>query len=146
MRGPESIDLHFDLAEPPALVWRAMTEPKLLEAWLMPNDISPKVGHKFTFRSEPRGDWDGVAYCEVTEVTPDKKLQYTWRGKKDQATGEFKFDTLLTLTLSTNADGGTHLHLLHEGFEPNDFALKVMGDGWKTHTVLRIHTALKNLA
>lgn len=143
MRGTEKIDLHFDLPEPPAEVWRALTEPKLLEAWLMPNDIKPEVGHKFMFRSQPRGDWDGLAYCVVTEVVPEQRLQYEWRGKQDHASGEYKFDTLLTFTLTRKADGGTHLHLLHEGFDPSDFALKVMGEGWKSMASTRISAALR---
>lgn len=41
--------IHVDqfLAHPPRKVWRALTEPALLERWLLPNDIKPLVGHKF---------------------------------------------------------------------------------------------------
>jgi uncharacterized protein YndB with AHSA1/START domain len=143
MRGSESIDLRFDLPEAPSDVWRALTDPKLLEAWLMPNDIKPVVGHKFTFNSKPIGDWDGIAHCTITEVVPERKLQYQWRAKKDPASGEYGFDTLLTFTLNPNPDGGTHLHLLHEGFQPGDYALEMMGEGWKSKTVTRISAVLR---
>jgi uncharacterized protein YndB with AHSA1/START domain len=143
MRGSESIDLHFDLQEAPTDVWRALTDSKLLEAWLMPNNIIPVVGHKFTFKSKPMDDWDGIAYCTLTEVVPQRKLQYQWQAKKDLATGEYGFDTLLTFTLTPNPDGGTHLHLLHEGFQAGDFAFKVMGDGWRSNTIARISAALR---
>jgi uncharacterized protein YndB with AHSA1/START domain len=146
MRGPESIDLHFDLPESPAAVWRALTEQKLLEAWLMPNDIKPVVGHEFTFKSKPMGNWDGTAYCTITEVVPNEKLQYKWQAKKDATTGDYNFDTLLTFALTANADGGTHLHLLHEGFQPDDFGFKVMGDGWKSMMVSRIGAVLRDEA
>ncbi|HEY4355778.1 MAG TPA: SRPBCC domain-containing protein [Acidobacteriaceae bacterium] len=146
MKGTESIDLHFDLPENAADIWRALTEPALLEAWLMPNDIKPVVGHHFTYRNKPIGDWDGIAYCEVTEVVPEEKLQYAWRSKKDPVTGEYNMDTLLTFTLSSNPQGGTHMHLLHEGFEAGDFALHAMGQGWASKTVSRIGAVLRGEA
>ena len=34
-----SIVAEYDLPYPPEKVWRALTEPELLAAWLMPNDI-----------------------------------------------------------------------------------------------------------
>src|ERR1700744_6237605 len=136
MRGTESIDLHFDFTEPPADIWRALTEPALLEAWLMPNDIAPVVGHKFNFRTAPRGDWNGIVDCEVLEVVPEQKLSYTWAGgSANNAEYGHKLDTLLTFTLTPATDGGTHLHLVHEGFQPDDFAFQMMGQGWKSHTV-----------
>jgi hypothetical protein len=65
-------------------------------------------------------------------------LQYQRQAKKVFATGEYGFDTLLTFTLTPNPGGGTHMHLLHKGFQAGDFALKVMGDGWKCNTITRI--------
>ncbi|GIK11202.1 MAG: hypothetical protein BroJett001_32680 [Chloroflexota bacterium] len=38
---------------PRALVWRALVDRDLLAQWLMPNDFEPKIGHRFTFRTEP---------------------------------------------------------------------------------------------
>ena len=38
---------------PPDKVWRALTDPELLGAWLMPNDFQARVGHRFTFRTDP---------------------------------------------------------------------------------------------
>jgi uncharacterized protein YndB with AHSA1/START domain len=146
MRGTESIDLHFDFPDPPATVWRALTEPALLEAWLMPNDIAPIVGHKFNFRTQPIGDWNGIVDCEVMEVVPEKKLSYTWLGgsENDDAYGH-KLDTLLTFTLTPNADGGTHLHLIHEGFQADDYAFKMLGQGWRSRTLSRLSEALRGV-
>jgi uncharacterized protein YndB with AHSA1/START domain len=31
----QSISMEFDLPHPPAKIWRALTEPELLAAWLM---------------------------------------------------------------------------------------------------------------
>ena len=61
----QSLSLVYDLAHPPAKVWRALTEPELLAKWVMANDMKPSVGHAFTFRLEPTPWWDGIVYCEV---------------------------------------------------------------------------------
>ena len=44
----------------------------------MENDFQPVVGHKFTFRSTPVPNWDGIIDCEVLVVEPNKKLSYSW--------------------------------------------------------------------
>jgi len=51
--GTQSISLKYDLPHPPAKVWRALTEPELLAAWLMANDMRALVGHRFTFKQQP---------------------------------------------------------------------------------------------
>lgn len=76
----KTITVEYDLPAPPAQVWRALTEPRLLEAWLMPNDIAPVVGHKFTMQTRPMGTWDGVVQCEVLKVEPLKRLVFSWKG------------------------------------------------------------------
>ena len=132
MKGPESIVVDYSLNDPPAEVWRALTEPQLLAQWLMQNDIQPVVGHKFTFREKPQGDWDGIVYCEVLTVDPPHCLAYSWQGSMDTETQEPRVDTLVTWTLEATAQGGTLLHLVHEGFHPTDYAFKVIGDGWRS--------------
>ncbi len=62
-----------------AKVWRALTEPELLAAWLMSTDMRPLVGQGFTFKAEPTPWWDGIVNCEMLEVDPRKRLRYTWR-------------------------------------------------------------------
>jgi uncharacterized protein YndB with AHSA1/START domain len=100
--------VEYDLPFPPAKVWRALHEPKLLEAWLMPGDIAPVVGHKFTMRTQPTGGWDGVVHCEVLLVEPNRRLAYSWKGgaKDNPAYGQ-PLDTVLTLTLTEKT--GRHL-------------------------------------
>ena len=55
---------------PPEKVWRALTNPELLASWLMPNDFEPRVGHQFTFRTDPvpAHGFDGIIRCEVLEL------------------------------------------------------------------------------
>lgn len=131
MKGNEQIVAEYAFPSPPAKVWRALTEPDLLAGWLMPNDIAPVVGHKFNFRTQPMGDWNGVVDCEVLEVVPEKKLVYTWNGGSTENEGYgHKLETIVTWTLEPQDVGGTLLKLVHHGFHPDDFAFKVMGQGW----------------
>src|SRR5260370_14725697 len=70
-----SISMEYHLPYPPAKVWRALTEPKLLAAWLMDNDMRPLAGHSFTFKAEPTPWWDGIVRCQVLEIEPHKRLR-----------------------------------------------------------------------
>ena len=134
------------LPHPRELVWRALTDSRLLGNWLMENDFEPKLHHAFTFQMKPQRGWDGLTHCEVIELEPPRRIAYTYRG---EATGEkplacasavgllpkkiegrargagkgifAKLDTVLRITLTP--DGGlgleerTRLRLEHEGFE-----------------------------
>jgi uncharacterized protein YndB with AHSA1/START domain len=132
MKGTESIVVDYMLNEPPAEVWRALTEPKLLAMWLMENDIKPVVGHRFKFRAKPMGNWDGIVSCEVLEVDEPNKLVYSWKGGdgKNENYGHL-LDTVVTWTLTPSTSGGTKLNLVHYGFDPNDYAFSIMSQGWK---------------
>lgn len=63
-------------------VWRALTDSAALAEWLMPNDFEPRVGHRFTFRTQPnpQAGFDGIVHCEVLECAPPSRLAYTWAG------------------------------------------------------------------
>lgn len=97
------------LAHPPEKVWRALSEPSLLEQWMMKNDFQPIVGHKFTFRGEPKPHWDGIIPCEVLAVEPPTRLTYRWYG------------WTVTLTLTATPDG-TSLRMEQAAFGPDDSA------------------------
>ena len=84
MSETQSIEVDYELPQPPEKVWRTLTEPALLARWLMQNDIKPVVGHKFTFQAEPiPGQWDGRVDCEVLAVEPLRLLRYSWQGGTD---------------------------------------------------------------
>ena len=132
MTGDEKIEVEYDLPESPSKVWRALTEPALLKTWLMENDIAPELGHQFTFRSKPMGNWNGIVDCQVLEVIPEARLVYTWKGRSaSQDSGDYVLDTIVSWTLEAQSNGGTLLRLVHDGFRPGDFALHALGSGWK---------------
>lgn len=100
--------------QPPERVWRALTDRRALSQWLMETDFEPTLGHSFTFRSRPQPGWDGITYCEVTELDPPRRLAYTWRGGpgKDRP---LTLDTVVRFTLTPDGSG-TRLTLEHTGF------------------------------
>jgi uncharacterized protein YndB with AHSA1/START domain len=120
------------LPHAPDAVWKTLVTAELIARWLMPNDFEPRVGKRFTFRTRPMGDWDGVVHCEVLEVVPTQKLVYSWKGGSD-ANGEYgsSLNTLVTWTL-TAVESGTRLRLVQSGFcsPDNDFAFNMMSPGW----------------
>ena len=97
-----SVVVEREIPFPPEKIWRALTQPHLIEEWLMKNDFQPVVGHGFNLR----GDW-GAVDCRVLEVEPNKTLSYTW-----DAMG-LKSTVTWTLTPSRT---GTHLRMEQAGF------------------------------
>jgi len=99
------------ISHPPDKLWRALTQPHLIEEWLMKNDFKPAVGHRFNISA----DWGGVLDCEVLAVEPNKTLSYTWNlAHQDPA---FDLRSVVTFTL-TPTPTGTHLRMEQSGFRP----------------------------
>ena len=89
----------------PEKVWRALSQPHLIDEWLMKNDFHPVVGHRFNLR----GDW-GAVDCQVLAVEPNKTLSYTW--------GAYGLGSVVTWIL-TPTSTGTHLRMEQSGFRPD---------------------------
>ncbi|MCA0000055.1 MULTISPECIES: SRPBCC domain-containing protein [unclassified Mesorhizobium] len=99
------------ISHPPEKLWRALTQPHLIEEWLMKNDLNPVVGHRFNLSTA----WGGVLDCEVLAVEPHKTLSYTWNlAHQDPA---FDLRSVVTFTL-TPTPAGTHLRMEQSGFRP----------------------------
>ena len=104
-----SVVVEREFSHAPEKLWRALTQPHLMEEWLMKNDFAPKVGHKFNLR----GEWGGVLDCEVLEIDPNRSLSYTWDfAHEDQA---YALKSVVTFTL-TPTGAGTHLRVEQAGF------------------------------
>jgi uncharacterized protein YndB with AHSA1/START domain len=105
------------------LVWRALTDPRLIGSWLMATDgFEAKVGSRFTLREEPREDCRGHVECEVLELSPPHRMVWSWRGADDPATTR--------LVIELQADGqGTRLTLRHTG-EADERTVRGTTGGW----------------
>ena len=97
-----SVVVERDIDHPPAKIWRALTQPHLIAEWLMKNDFTPVVGHKFKLSA----DW-GAVDCEVLVIEPNKTLTYTWAA--------MGLESVVTWTL-TPTSTGTHLRMEQSGF------------------------------
>ncbi|KKB12011.1 polyketide cyclase [Devosia geojensis] len=100
-----------EIPHPAEKIWRALTQPHLMEEWLMKNDFQPKVGHRFNLR----GEWGGVLDCEVLTIEPNRTLAYTWNFAHEDAAYALK--SVVTFTL-TPTGTGTRLRVEQAGFRP----------------------------
>jgi uncharacterized protein YndB with AHSA1/START domain len=100
-----SVVIEREIPFSPEKIWRALTQPHLIEEWLMKNDFKPVVGHGFNLR----GDW-GAVDCQVLTIEPNKTLTYTW-----DAMG---LESVVTWTLTATSTG-THLRMEQSGFRPD---------------------------
>jgi uncharacterized protein YndB with AHSA1/START domain len=107
-----SVVVEREIPHPPEKLWRALTQPHLIEEWLMKNDFKPVVGHSFNLR----GDWGGVLDCEVLAVEPNRTLSYTWNFVHDDAAYNLRSVVIFTLTPTSS---GTHLRVEQSGFRPD---------------------------
>jgi uncharacterized protein YndB with AHSA1/START domain len=97
-----SVVVEREIPYPPERIWRALTQPHLIEEWLMKNDFEPVVNRRFSLR----GDW-GTADCQVLAVEQNRALSYTWAA--------FGLQSVVAFTL-TPTSTGTHLRMEQSGF------------------------------
>jgi uncharacterized protein YndB with AHSA1/START domain len=114
----DSLVFECDFEEPPEKVWRALTEPRLLEAWLTTEEPLPAEPPRPDLEEaqpappQPRSDY------EVLTAEPHRLVRYRWRdrdsGAGDSDGGEVY--SVVTFELAPRPMGGTHLRLTHGEF------------------------------
>jgi uncharacterized protein YndB with AHSA1/START domain len=97
-----SVVVEREMPFPPDRIWRVLTQPHLIEEWLMKNDFMPAVDHRFQLRA----DW-GAVDCQVLEIEPSRTLSYTWAA--------YGLESVVTWTL-TPTGTGTRLRMEQSGF------------------------------
>ena len=112
MTDTSAVIVEREFPHPPAKLWRALTQPRLIADWLMRNDFAPAVGHTFNLSR----DWGGTLDCEVLEVEPEQRLAYTWDYAHDDP--QFDLRSIVTFTLTPTA-AGTLLRMEQVGFRPD---------------------------
>lgn len=111
------------IAQPAEKIWRALTQPHLIEEWLMQTDFQPVQGQKFTLRRQPTPEVKVVVECEVLDIEPNRSLSYRWNA--------FGLESVVTFTLEPTPSG-TVLRMEQTGFRPDqDAAFKGATASWK---------------
>ncbi|HEY4289180.1 MAG TPA: SRPBCC domain-containing protein [Puia sp.] len=146
------------------LVWRALTDAKLLGSWFMENNIKPELNHYFTFQMAPQKGWDGITHCEIIALEPIRHIAYSYRG---EATGEkalacaglhsvtadkmmngifTRLDTVVSFTLEPTC-GGTILSLKHSGYRGLKLVVisLIIQMGWKKQLRKRLPKTLERM-
>ena len=121
---PGSIHVETEYPHPPERVWTALTDPRAIAEWLMPNDFEARLGHRFQFRMTNARGWSGIVDREVIRVEAPRRLAYTWKSDK--------VDTVVEWTLEPTATG-TRVALHHSGFRGIGQTILrkfMMGPGW----------------
>jgi uncharacterized protein YndB with AHSA1/START domain len=104
-------------------VWQALTDPAMIERWLMrPDGYEAKVGARFTLRDTTGADCVGQVECEVLELSAPHRVVWSWRGAEDPAT------TRLVIGLEAD-ERGTRLTLRHTG-ESDESTIRGTTGGW----------------
>lgn len=110
-------------------VWKAITDKDQMKHWYFDLDeFKPEVGFQFEFTGQGLKGEQYLHLCEVTEVIPQKKLQYSWRYKGYEGNSHVTFEL-------EDLNGKTRLTLTHKGLESfpadnPDFARANFNAGW----------------
>ncbi len=127
------------LNAPIAIVWKALTDKEEMKNWYFNlTEFKAEPGFEFRFEGGPSPDKQYLHVCEVTEVTPAKKLTYSWRYEGYAGISFVSFEM-------KEHGAQTLLKLTHTGIETfpadePDFAKKNFAEGWN-HI---INTSLKD--
>lgn len=111
----QPIVVEKEMAHPPEKVWRALTQPHLIEEWMAATDFKPEMGHRFSLRIDPQPDRSFTFDCVVTAVEPPRLLSYSWDSADDGTASGLR--SVVTWTLTPTA-GGTRLRMEQSGFKP----------------------------
>jgi len=130
----QNIKHQFFFSHPPQAVWEYLTQPELMQLWLMKNDFEPIVGYNFTFNTNaiPSLNFDGIIYCKVLDVVPLKRLSYSW--KTGPGDGTIKVDSIVEWRLEEK-ETGTELFLEHSGISMVDNLnmFNALNGGWQAN-------------
>lgn len=121
-------DLRYEVTYPASIwrVWAALTDPRALEQWLLPNDFAPDLGRHFTLRAAVPGEGPPEIHCQVVALEAPHRLAFTWQD------GSRRRPTLVSFTLDA-VPTGTRLRLEHSGFAPavRDAARRRLSRQWQ---------------
>jgi uncharacterized protein YndB with AHSA1/START domain len=135
LESSDSLVFECDFEEPPEKVWRALTEPRLLEAWLTTDEpVRVDPSRADLSRADPREEEAarrqplsvpervagqvGSSRYEILTAEPHRLLRYGWQDREggDGDTADREVHSVVTVELAPGERGGTHLRLTHGEF------------------------------
>ncbi|GAB2634113.1 SRPBCC family protein [Nocardia goodfellowii] len=137
---PAAVEIGSFFPQPPQAVWRALTEPDLIERWLMRSiGFAPATGTHFIFIL-PTNPGSSEIACEILTARPAEQLTHTWFDLRADHPARWVLDWTI------QPEGrGTRLLLTQTGFDISDRRQKMvrnaMERGWKS-TLQRLRTVL----
>lgn len=124
---PVSIEKLYNA--PVEKVWKAITDKQQMKQWYFDLDkFELKEGFEFKFAGQGKEGFEYIHICRITEIIPNKKLQYSWQYEG------YSGYSLVTFLLS-EVGKQTKLRLTHHGLEtfPQEttaFARENFNEGW----------------
>ncbi len=115
---------------PVEAIWCALTDPRALAEWLMPNDFEPRVGHRFIFKTDPMPlCGSGLTECEVLELEAPTRMVWSWRVMPKAGKPE---PPPMRVEWRLEPEGeGTRLRLEQRGLEGQSWLVpRLMNLGW----------------
>lgn len=109
MSRPQTLVKQVHFPHPPEAVWIALTDPRALAEWLMPNTFRAEVGAEFRFQTDP--NWackSAYTQCRVIELETARRMVWSWRDVMRD--GTTRDEMVITWTLTAER-GGTTLQL-----------------------------------
>ena len=107
------VEAVIEIAASREQVWRALTEPALVAAWMGCLGYQPLPGHVFHLQPHrerrERGDVEGAIACRIRVLDAPRRLAFSWAFPDTE-------ETEVSLRL-TRIAGGTHVRLLHTGWD-----------------------------
>ncbi|TQM30695.1 SRPBCC family protein [Nocardia bhagyanarayanae] len=134
--NPAAVELGSFYPQPPDAVWRALTEPDLLERWLLrPTGFAASVGTRFRF-TIPDSSIDEIV-CEVLKARPCEQLTYSWMYPQAEHPARWIVDWTMR-----PQGRGTRLLLTQTGFDIEDRRQKMIRNAtersWKRRVLPRL--------
>ncbi|WP_194814127.1 SRPBCC domain-containing protein [Nocardia sp. XZ_19_385] len=138
--NPAAVEIGSFFPQAPAVVWRALTEPDLMERWLMQSvGFAATTGTHFIFILPTTQPSSEIA-CEVLTARLGEQLTHTWFDLRADHPARWVLDWTIQ-----PQGRGTRLLLTQTGFDINDrrqkMARNAMERGWKS-TLLRLRKVL----
>ena len=116
---------------PPSRVWKAITDREQMKKWYFSlDDFKAEKGFEFRFAGEGHKGERYMHVCRITEIIPEKKLQYSWQY---EGIGGY---SLVSFELIAMEENKTKLILTHEGLDSfprdnADFKSESFQGGWQ---------------